>query len=165
MSMQYNRRQFPPRSGAPPLRRGGAPPQQVPQLPEGYLKEGYFDANGNINCDLLTVEAEQVARVLGNSGMTSAQIRRFFGQVRSIERGLWTKDFSNIVPRIQSLQPLVANYVGRANNQWERQQRENMKRFIDRNVELATSNENSFKKGFIPHFESVVAYFKYHFPK
>jgi CRISPR type III-A-associated protein Csm2 len=147
--------------------RGRYPPgreQRPPSLPQGYLQDGYFDDNGNIRCDLLTQTAEQVAKVLGRSGVTSTQLRRFFTQVRSIERELGPKTFPKLMPQIQSLQPAVANYVGRGRNQQEREARENFKRFIDCNVELATRNEKNFEKGFIPHFESVVAYYKYHFP-
>lgn len=148
--------------------RGGRPFQRVarepPQLPSGYLQNGYFDSQGNINGELLTRIAEQVARVLGDSQITYTQLRRFFAQVRSIERDLGQRDFPKLVPQIQSLKPMAANYVGKANNQWERQKREAFKRFIDLNVQLAIRDQESFEKGFIPHFESVVAYYKYHFP-
>ena len=150
--------------------RGRYPPrreQRSPSLPSGYLdclKSGYFDDRGIIKCELLTQMAEQVANDLGGSGITSTQLRRFFAQVRSIERELGQKDFSELAPQIQSLQPMVANYVGRGNSPWERERREVFKQFIDRNVELAMRDKDSFKKGFIPHFESVVAYYKYHFP-
>lgn len=129
-----------------------------------YLKTGYFDDKGNIKCELLTTVAEQKAKELGESGITSTQLRRFFIQVRAIERQLGQKYFPQLIPEIQGLKPLVANYVGRGKNQFERQRRESLKRFIDSNVEVATKEEKNFIKGFIPHFESVVAYFKYYFP-
>ena len=37
------------------------------------------------------------------------------------------------------------------------------KQFIDRNMELAVQDEDSFRRGFIQHFESVLAYFVYFF--
>lgn len=148
--------------------RGRYPPrreQELPSLPKGYLDGGYFADNTNIKSELLTETAEHVARVLGNSNsITSTQLKRFFAQVRAIERELGQKGFSELVPQILSLKPMAANYVGRGSSQWERERREVFKRFIDRNVELASRDENSFNKGFIPHFESVVAYYKYHFP-
>jgi CRISPR-associated protein, Csm2 family len=131
------------------------------------LKSGYFDGNDNLKCELLTSLAEQVARDLGKSGITSTQLRRFFTQVRSIERKLGQQqDFLALVPQIQCLKPMAANYVGKGNNQWELERRKIFKQFIDLNVELATRDEKgfSFKKGFVPHFESVIAYYKYHFP-
>ena len=138
--------------------------QKLPSLPPGYLESGYFDDRGNIKCELLTQTAEQVAKSLGYAGITFTQLRRFFAQVRSIERELGQKDFSGLAPQIQGLKPMAANYVGRGSNQWERERREVFKHFIDHNVELAMRDKDSFKKGFVPHFESVVSYYKYHFP-
>ena len=150
--------------------RGRYPPgreQEPSSLSPAYLeclKSGYFDSNDNLKCELLTSLAEQVAQYLGKTGITSTQLRRFFTYVRSIERELGQKSFPEIVPQVQSLKPMVANYVGKGNNPRECGRREVFKQFVDRNEELAEKDEKSFKKGFIPHFESVVAYFKYHFP-
>jgi CRISPR type III-A-associated protein Csm2 len=130
-----------------------------------FLKRGYFDNEDNVKCELLTTMAEHVARVLGNAGMTSAQINRFFRHVRAIEREVDSKAFAEMIPRIQSLKPLVANYTGRGKDERERQRRQEFKRFVDFNVELAQKDIRSFKEGFVPHFESIVAYFKYHFPR
>jgi len=160
--------------GAPPPRHGGSggyggrdnrrPPGPLPQLPPDYLKNGYFDDKGNIRGELITDTAERTAKILGNSKITYLQIRRFFTQVRSIEREMGTRSFQEVVVRIQALKPLVANFVGRGSNPYERQARENLKKFIDCNVDLSVKDEPSFVKGFIPHFEGVIAYFKYHFP-
>lgn len=151
-----------PVGGAPPPRDSRPPP---PQLPEGYLREGYFDEKGNIRCDLISRMAEEVAERLGNAGVTSAQLRRFFGQVRVIERLLQQTTFGEVCPQILSLKAKAANYVGRGSSNEERSRREVFKRFIDQNVDLIIkSPEKGFNKGFVPHFESVVAYYKYHFP-
>ena len=147
--------------------RGRYPPrkeQKAPSLPQGYLEGGYFDA-GNIRSELLTETAESVARALGNAGVTTAQLRRFFSHVRSVERELTQRSFPEVTPQIQSLKPMAANYVGRGSNAWERESREVFKRFIDLNVDqVIAEKEKGFKEGFVPHFESVVAYYKYHFP-
>jgi len=159
--------------GTPPPRQGGGGGQgrrdryqsaPSPELPPEYLKNGYFDEKGNVIDQVIVVWPQKIAKALGNSGVTYLQIRRFFTQVRSVERELGSKDFDELVVRIQSLKPLVASFVGRGSNRYERQGRENLKRFIDCNVELATRNEHSFKRGFVPHFECVIAYFKYYFP-
>jgi CRISPR type III-A-associated protein Csm2 len=145
-------------------------PQQRDQapvtLPPGYLEKGYFDKE-HIRPELITTLAESVAFSLGKSGVTAAQIQRFFRQARAIERQFDnTRDFLSILPDLLKLKASAANYAGKGNNLWERENREVFKQFIDRNIALATKEENgrSFKKGFIPHFESVVAYYKYHFP-
>lgn len=150
-------------------RRGGSYPidrrPQVATLPADYLKEGYFDSNDNIRCDLLTTTAAGVAKVLGDSNITSTQLRKFFIQARYIERMLAQNEFPQLITEIKGLCPAVANYVGRGKDSTEREQRENLKRFIDANVEHAIKSFNHFKKGFMPHFESVVAYYKYQFPR
>ncbi len=135
------------------------------QSKDDYLNGGYFDSNGSIKCELLTTTAEQKAKELGSSGITYTQLRSFFTQVRAIERELESKKFPQVVPRIQRLEYLVANYVGRGQNEIERQNREKLKRFIDRNAKLAEKDIPSFKQGFIPHFEAVIAYFKYNYPR
>lgn len=155
-----------PRRGFEGGRSG--PPQGrpvVPRLPEGYLKDGYFDAKGNIRCELVSDLAETVAKALGNAGVTSGQLRRFFGQVRALERDLRRGSFPESCGRIEALKAKAANYAGRGTNRDEREKREVLKAFIDRNVGLAMADSGKgFLKGFVPHFESVVAYYKYHFP-
>jgi len=158
--MSTYRRPQPPQMGRAPAPALGSQLQDY----LNFLKRGYFDNEDNVRCELLTTMAEHVAQVLGGAKMTSAQINRFFRHVRAIEREGDTKAFAELIPRIQSLKPLVANYTGRGNTEQERQRRQEFKRFIDFNVELAQKDIRSFKKGFVPHFESVVAYFKYHFP-
>jgi len=131
----------------------------------GKLKDGYFDnEKKTIKADLLIDIPIQVAKRFGEAGVTSTQLRRFFTHVRSAERELWNKQFPDIVPKLQMLQPMAANYVGRGKNKYERESREIFKSFIDRNIELATESKKSFEEGFIPHFESVLAYFKYYCP-
>ncbi len=85
-------------------------------------------------------------------------------QVGAIERQIGQKEFLELVPRIQRLSALVAYFVGRGRTPDERLKRETFKRFIDRNRAVAEKSERNFKQGFVPHFEAVVAYYKFHFP-
>ena len=115
-----------------------------------------------MKCELITTLAEQVARDLAQKGKVStAQLRGFFGHVRSIERELEFSDFSAIVSSIQQLEPLAAYYVGRGSNQYEKNQRKLLKQFIDLNVQCAQKGKKEFKEGFVTHFQSIVAYHKY----
>ncbi len=125
--------------------------------PAGYLEGGYFDEKGNIKPAVVDTWAEQVVQILGRSGITSHQLRRFFNQLRAIEAKLDTEDFSAVRSDIYTLKRDAAYAVGRGVI------KENFKEFIDRNVELAVQDEASFRKGFIEHFQSVLAYFTYHF--
>jgi CRISPR-associated protein Csm2 len=108
--------------------------------------------------EVLDTLAMDVAKVLGSRGMRSAQLRRFFSKARGIESKLdRTQDFEGIKADIYGFKRDVAYQVGRKVVPEEFQQ------FIDRNVELAVEDEKSFRRGFLQHFESVLAYFVYFF--
>jgi len=128
-----------------------------PRFPGDYLKGGYFDEEGQVKPAVVDTWAEEVAKVLGRSGITSHQLRRFFNQLRAAEAKLDTQSFSAVRSDILSLKRDAAYAVGRG------VVKDNFKQFIDRNVELAVQDEASFRKGFIEHFQSVLAYFTYHF--
>lgn len=130
-------------------------------LPPEYLKDGYFDAKGNLWPSLLLEDARVVAERLGaDRNLSATQLRRFFNKVRLVERRLDAGgDFAAAVPEIASLGPLAAYAVGRQSAN------ELFKQFVDRNVDLAMRDERSFRKGFLAHFESVICYFKYRYPK
>jgi CRISPR type III-A-associated protein Csm2 len=147
-----------------PQRINITPPTSSPTKGD-YLKTGYFDVNGNLRSELITSTAQQIAREMGDANITYSQLRSFFTQIRAIERKLESKQFPEVVPRIQRLEYLVANYVGRGQNDFDRQNREILKRFIDYNTKNAEKDKHSFKDGFIPHFEAVIAYYKYQFPR
>lgn len=158
----------------PSFKQGGKssprPPnrEDEPDFPTWYrtkLRDGYFDnEKKKIKADLLIDTPIEVAKRFGRAGITSTQLRRFFGHVRAVERELWNKEFSEVVPKLLILEPMVANYVGRGKNQYERDSREILKSFIDLNINLASESKKSFEEGLIPHFQSVIAYFKYYFP-
>ena len=143
------------------------PPNPSPTqtaYPVGYLQGSYFDDKGVIKCELLTTRAEQLAKTFGNAGIASTQLRQFFVQVRSIERQIGQRQFAELIPRIQRLSALVAYFAGRGKSPDERNKREIFKRFIDENRVIAEKIEKNFKLGFVPHFEAIVAYYKFYFP-
>lgn len=125
-----------------------------------YLKNGYFgDADRTkLRPEVLDSLAEQVALALGRAGMTSHQLRLFFNKMRAIEGRLDRgESFDVVVDRIRAFNRDVVYQVGRGVAPQE------FKQFIERNVELATLDRSSFERGFIEHFQSVLAYFVYHF--
>jgi CRISPR type III-A-associated protein Csm2 len=146
-----------------------APPDRSNLLPQfdGYLKQlsqhGYFNEQGYLRAELRVEEAEMVARVLVGASVTTAQLRRFFTMARSLEQRLTAgHSFDAIVPDIASLQPFAAALVGREQNLAQRRKLEVLRSFIDTNARLAKQDSRSFHEGFVPHFESVIAYFTYH---
>ena len=131
---------------------------QPPGLPQGYLRDGYFDAEQRLRPGVITDLAEEVARILGNARppMTSNQLRRFYTKTRFIKQKLdsgipWEK----VVSDIHSLKRDAADAVGKEKAPHV------FKDFIDVNVQHAVKGKDSFEKGFLEHFQSVVAYRKY----
>lgn len=137
---------------------------------DAYLKQlrsdGYFDSEGNLRVSLRVEDADMVAQILANSGITTGQLRRFFTMARSLEQQLNTSgDFPAIVPEIASLQPFAVAVVGKEQNEAQRTRLAVLRDFIDENAQLARQSEQAFRKGFLPHFESVIAYFTFYKPK
>ena len=131
------------------------------QFGPDYLADGYFEEKEGkryLRSEILDTVAMDVAKVLGNQGMKPHQLRRFFNKARGIESKLErVKDFEAIKADIYGFKRDVAYQVGRKVVPEEFQQ------FINRNVELAVQDEESFRQGFMEHFESVLAYFVYFF--
>ncbi len=156
--------------------KGGAKqpprPQRKPQAPQkssthtsfqfgsDYLRDGYFEGSGsegNLRIEVLDSLAMDVAKVLGNQDMKSHQLRRFFNKARGIESKLAREGFGAVRADIYAFKRDVAYQVGREVVP------EEFKSFIDRNVELAVQGERCFQRGFLQHFESVLAYYVYFF--
>jgi CRISPR type III-A-associated protein Csm2 len=147
--MQDRRRPFPPRGGREP----------PPGLPPDYLQGGYFQADGKtLRPEVIVSWAEEVARALGDSRpeMTYTQLRRFYNKTVSIKQKLeGGSQFPQLVPEILTLKRDAADSVGKENAPLL------FKEFIDRNVDWAIKGEDYFKKGFLQHFQSVIAYKRY----
>jgi CspA family cold shock protein len=131
-------------------------------LDAGYLGEGYFEDEEKqyLRPEVLDSLAIDVAKVLGtaNPAMSMHQLRRFFHKARAIEAKLDREaDFRAVKPDIVSFKRDVAHQVGRGLVPAEFQA------FINCNVALAMEDKTSFSRGFLPHFESVLAYFVYFF--
>lgn len=154
----------------PPAIRSVPVPAAAPARPstqtdfrfgESYLPAGYFEQKGDkqyLRPEVLDSAAIDVAKALGNAGMKSAQLRRFFSKARGIEAKLDRDgDFQQILADIYGFKRDVAYQVGR------KIVPEQFREFINRNVDLAVVDQESFKQGFLQHFESVVAYFVYYF--
>jgi CRISPR type III-A-associated protein Csm2 len=137
---------------------------------DAYLKQldkdGYFDANENLREELVVEQADMVAQVLVRAGVTTNQLRRFFTMSRSLEHQLdVSKDFNAIKPEIAKLQPFAAALIGKEQKAEQRTRLDALRDFIDVNAQKARESEQAFCKGFLSHFESVIAYFTLYKPK
>ena len=129
-------------------------------------ERGYFNEGGHLRPELRVEDAEMVAKVLVNADTTNGQLRRFFTMSRGLEQRLAAgHSFDSIVADIASLQPFAADLIGKQQKAELRRKLEVLRKFIDTNADLARRDVRAFQKGFIPHFESVIAYFKYYKPR
>jgi len=154
MTFERSEQRFSPKGGGTPQRR--RPTQQWASLPPGYLRNGYFDGKDNVLPEVMIDWPKDIATKLANARpeMKSSQLRNFFGEARHIEGQLSAgKDFESLRGRILQLDSYAASARTRGNAP------PLFKEFIEQNVKWAAKDEKSFVKGFIPHFESVVAYF------
>jgi CRISPR type III-A-associated protein Csm2 len=121
-------------------------------FPPDYPK--YFNGEGHTRVELIKNQAEKIAARFESDGLKRHQLRAFYDHAkRQLQRLAYGVPFGEVHPEIARLKAFAADRAGRANNPIPA----SFKQFIDHNVD-AVNDETSFKKGFMPHFEAVVAY-------
>lgn len=139
-----------PRQSYPPRRE-----QEQPALPAGYLRNGYFDTSNNTLPEVIVDWPKDLAgNLYASRQMKTAQLRRFFNEARRIEGKLDAgASFPSLKPEILKFDNYAADAVKK------KKAPPLFKEFIEQNLKWATKEEKAFRRGFIPHFEAVVAYF------
>jgi CRISPR type III-A-associated protein Csm2 len=130
-------------------------PSQPLSLPQDYLKDGYFDKNGDILEEVIMQWPQHLAKVFHESKpqLKTAQLRRFFSEVRRQEARLTCGiPFASLKTEILKLDSYAANTLKRNNAPLV------FKNFIEQNVRFASMDEKSFK-AFVTHFECIVGYY------
>ncbi|MDK2927256.1 MAG: CRISPR-associated protein Csm2 [Bacillota bacterium] len=128
-----------------------------PGLPADYLREGYHDTYGLLRREIFAQEAREVALALtspqlGSSSMKNSSLRRFFNQLKALQYEYNLQhDFGAIVSKLYAF--LNAAEYAVARNVVPQL----FKDFVAANVQLASQGPEEFK-GFLEHYESVVAY-------
>jgi Csm2 Type III-A len=124
--------------------------EQAQVFPAGY--PDYFGEDGELKAEFLTTLAEGIAEHLGKSRMTMHQLRAFYGHVK-LQQGAMKRGtpFSGIRNKILVLQPLARERFAKGKVP------EIFEQFIVRNLEKV-KDETTFLKGFVEHFQAVVAY-------
>ncbi len=121
----------------------------------------YFDEKGNIRVELLETDAYKLAQTFVRpraegrervNPLTSAQLRRFFGEFRQLEKKVRAKDFDAVKPLIK----MVKSKASYAANPKNRKIPDEFKNFLIGNVEKI--NEEKDFKAFMLHFEAVVGF-------
>lgn len=137
--------------------KGGSVAAPLPRLPADYLRNGYFDQKGNVLPQVIQDWAKDIAQELYKSKprMSTTQLRgRFFAEVRRLEKRLdTTHDFDMVKPEILKLKAYAQDA------EKKNKVPSLFKQFMELNVHWAAKGEKEFTKGFINHFECVVAYY------
>ncbi len=104
--------------------------------------------------ELFTVKAQNLGKKLADrhKGIKSAQLRKYFNEVKSLEVQVKAKTYPVVEPLIKMLKSKVA-YGMRSTTRLP----QDFKDFIDKAVD-AINDEKDFY-AFVKHFEAVVGYF------
>ncbi len=130
-------------------RRGGASGNV---FPPGYPQ--YFTEDGHTRVELVAEEAQRIAEQLVADGLTRRQLRVFYDHaMRQLQRLQYGNEFGEVHPQVVRLKAAAADRAARRTNNIP----PSFKEFIDRNIDKVMDKE-SFIRGFMPHFEAVVAY-------
>ena len=121
-------------------------------VPSGYPR--YFTDDGFTRVELVQDEAQRIASCFRDDNLTRHQLRAFYDHAKKqLQRLDYGAPFGRIHPEIARLKAIAADRARRANNPLPN----SFKEFLDRNVD-AVKDEKTFRSGFMPHFEAVVAY-------
>jgi CRISPR type III-A-associated protein Csm2 len=132
--------------------KANAPARAEDIFPSGYPQ--YFNSDGHLNIELIKDQAQRIAACFEAQDLKRHQLRAFYDHAkRQLRRLAYGAPFGEVYPEIARLKAHAAYRAGRANNPIP----EAFRHFIDRNVD-AVNDETSFTRGFMPHFEAVVAY-------
>lgn len=138
---------------------------QPSKLPDDYLAGGYFDEQGNLRERYIAKDgdADIIAKQLGwaRPAMTNHQLRRFYGHVRAAANRLdMTENFSAVYINLKKLDPFVSEAKGKGKIP------DLFYDFVIKNIKvIRPDHKEDFTKGFLEHFQAVVAFFTFHYPK
>lgn len=146
-------------------------PQAVKDLWPDYLKGGYFDRDGNLKLEFVSRETvEPLVRAMcldgdrpRKDGLTSHQVRRYFGHCRAIEMRLKSATrpaWASVLPELKKLDIAAADGFAKQPCKIP----DLFHDYIKCNV-AAMESEKDFLKGFLPHFEALVGFGTRYFKK
>lgn len=119
-------------------------------FPPGYPK--YFTDDGHTRVELVKEEAERIADRFFSDNLKRHQLRAFYDHAKKQSQRLaYGAPFGEVHMEVARLKAFAADRLARGNIP------ASFKQFIYRNIDAVT-NQKSFAKGLMPHFEAVVAY-------
>lgn len=135
-----------------------------------YLKGGYFDEQGNLRIEYVCRDkVEPLVRTMCEDrvGLTTHQVRRYFGHCRALETRLKGLSEEQMETRWKQVHPEVKKLDIAAADGAAKQPPKIpplFHDFIQRNV-AAVRNHRDFLRGFLPHFEALVGFGQAYFKK
>jgi CRISPR type III-A-associated protein Csm2 len=166
----------PGQSGARDFRRSGPQRHGNPRGPQpaeetvgnhwpNYLQDGYFDEQGHLKVEYVSRDkVEPLVRAMcqDRTGLTTHQVRRYFGHCRAIETRLRASRvaWASVWPDVKKLDIAAADGASKRPSKISAVFHD----FIRCNV-AAIRSEKDFLEGFLPHFEAVVGFGQAHFQR
>ena len=145
-----------PHDGRQGNRQGNRPSGQRPEGPP-VARADYFDDKDNLKKEWVDDEADAVAKNLGDEKLKSAQLRRFYSEVKTLERIWMTRGqsedaFAELLPQIKILKAkaIYARERGVTGDYFQRWLAEHVN---------AVNTAKAFG-AFLLHFEAVVGFSK-----
>jgi len=138
------------RGGGNPHGSGGS--REWP--PSFRYEEGYFRKDGHLKVSLLTTDAEREAESFVRDGLTSAQLRRFYNEVKALEAKIEASGFEANAPLVKMLRSKVAYACPQQGNQ---KIPKSFATFLWKHIEHIRSKQDF--EDFCLMFEAVVGFF------
>ena len=122
--------------------------------PSFTYEEGYFRKDGHLKVSLLTTDAERKAESFFRDRLTSAQLRRFYNEVKALEARIEAGGFEANAPLVKMLRFKVAYACPQGGNQ---KIPESFATFLWKHIEHIRSKQDF--EDFCLMFEAVVGFF------
>lgn len=122
--------------------------------PACRYEEGYFRKDGHLKVSLLTTDAEQYADSFFRGRLTSAQLRRFYNEVKALEARIEAGGFEANAPLVKMLRSKVGYACPQQGNQ---KIPESFATFLWEHIEHIRSKQDF--EDFCLMFEAVVGFF------
>lgn len=124
---------------------------------EEEILEGYFNDKDCLKETLIIKYPKLLAEQLSRDTKINkpTQIRKYYDYCKNLEGILKIKnDFNCILADLYQLVPLTNNALNKGNISTS------FKDFLELNINQAVKSERNFIEGFLPHFQSVIGYYK-----
>lgn len=127
-------------------------------FPDGYLENGYYDKNGEMDIKYITEYALKISKELSSDNETGkSKIRAYYDIVTNTQENL-IRNYINVneaMRQIAKLTPRAVNRVAKNNAS------KFFAAFISKNVEVVIKDSEGFKERldyFRDHFEAIVGF-------